>query len=230
MTLQALKEAEFETSSLRVVPVTPGRVNSLAELPLVSYAFINGTLDDPAKIFYNVQGKRDDSRHHGPTAFRSIGRQMVNFYQSLGVRLDTGRHSYWSSPTEFLGQTMQNLYSVKERANPEGGREHGAAMHGRGHVYVQLPQGGALRIRGENDTDMDHWDVIIEGEINFFGEVRPFTITHAHCQGFEFPDNIDVIMEEVMAAFFAWFSFASKYVAVINAKYVSNPVTHQDHL
>ncbi|MNV71783.1 hypothetical protein D3C71_1648220 [compost metagenome] len=121
---------------------------------------------------------------------------------------------------------MQNMFAIQRRADPEGSRQDGAAIHGRGHVFVPLPKGASLRILSELDDDF-RWDVIIDGEINFFGEVRPFIITHSHCQGFEFPENIDVIMEEVMAAFYAWFPWCSGHVVPVTAKYQTNPVSHQ---
>jgi hypothetical protein len=229
MTLQALKDAEFETGNLRVVPVTPGPVTSLQDLPLLSYDFIevaHGLMSDT--IFYDVIAKRDHPRHQNPNAFRAIAKQMNNVCFGLQVRPDHGRFTYWNTPIEFLAQTMQNMFGIGLRTDPEGSRQEGAAIHGRGHVYVPLPKGASMRILS-NDRDEDNfrWDVIIEGEINFFGEVRPFHITHSHCQGFEFPENIDVIMEEVMAAFYSWFPWCSGHVVPVNAKYHTNPVSHQ---
>lgn len=232
MTLQAFKEAEFESSSLRVFPVTPRLITSLAELPVISYGFqpISGD-EPPEKIFYDIVAKGNDSRHGGPNGFQIISKHLINSLSGLGLRILGTRAAYWDNDRQFIAQTMQNLFNAKQRSMEHLKRIDGAAIHGFGAVHVPLPQGATFRIN-QPDYDgsmMADWDVIVNGEINFFGEVRPFEIQHAHCQGFTLPD-IDVLMEEAMATLFKWFPFLDGHVAVINRTYVSNPVTHQDRL
>lgn len=230
MTLQALKAAEFESSSLRVVPVEVQRVVSLSQLPLLSYGFQKGELP-PEKLFFDVIAKTDSARINSPNIFRVIAKQFVNGCSGLGIRLVGHDVRYWDTPQQYLAQTMQNMFYCKLRADSELQRVDGAAIHGQGAIFVPLAQGAHFRI---NQPDYEgaysnHWDVIVTGEINFFGEVRPFTINHAHCQGFALPE-IDKTMEEAIAGLFKWFPFLDGHVAVINRQYVTNPVTHQDRL
>lgn len=232
MTLQALKAAEFESSSLRVIPVTPGQINSLAELPLISYGFqIGGDDGRYEKVFYDVSCT--NPRRNGMTSsnFRVLAKHMVNALFGLDIRLVGSRAAYWENDIQFLSQTIQNLYAAKQRAGDDNRRGDGAAIHGRGDIYVPLPQGAVFRIgNAEPEVESDiNWDVIVTGEIGFFGEARPFTIHHAHCQGFTLPE-IDVLMEEAMATLFKWFPFLNSRCVVLNCKYVTNPVTHQDRL
>lgn len=230
MTLQAFKDAEFESSNLRVIPVNYSKIGSLSALPLFSYGFQIGD-EPPFKLFYDAIAKKETDRVNSLNSFRVIAKQMVNSMSGLGVRLVSNNASYWDNDIQFLAQTMQNMFTSKLRAGTDSRRVDGAAIHGLGAVYIPLEQGAMMRI---NQPDYDErcfmdWDIIIRGEINFLGDVRPFAIHHAHCQGFEFPD-IDVIMEEAMAGLFKWFPFLERHVAVINCAYVSNPVTHQDRL
>lgn len=230
MTLQVLKTAEFESSSLRVVPVEVQRVVSLSQLPLISYSFQKGE-NPPEQLFYDVISKKDTSRINSPNIFRVIAKQLLNGCAGLGIKLADHDVRYWDNPQQFMAQTMQNMFYCKLRASTETHRVDGAAIHGQGAVFVPLAQGAHFRI---NQPDYEgqwatNWDVIVKGEINFFGEVRPFTIHHGHCQGFALPE-IDKVMEEAIAGLFKWFPFLDGHVAVINRQYVSNPVTHQDRL
>jgi hypothetical protein len=233
MTLQALKEAEFESSSLRVVPVAVQRVVSLKDLPLISYGFqaANGT-GHYEKVFYDVSAT--NTRRNGMTSsnFRVLAKNMVNALFGMDIRLVGSRAAYWENDIQFISQTMQNLYAAKARGDVDNMRTDGATIHGRGDIYVPLVQGAVFRIANgdpEERPDDINWDVIVTGEVSFFGEARPFTIHHAHCQGFALPP-LDVTMEEVMAMLFKWFPFLDGHVSVINRSYVSNPVTHQDRL
>lgn len=234
MTLQALKEAEFESSSLRVFPVTPRPITSLADLPVISYGFqqANDEHAPPTKIFYDIVAK-DKCRFNGggPNGFQIISKHLMNSLAGLGLRIMGTRAAYWDNDRQFVAQTMQNLFNAKQRALDDNKRIDGAAIHGLGAVYVPLPQGTTFRIN-QPDYDgsmMADWDIIVTGEINFFGEVRPFSIHHPHCQGFTLPE-IDVVMEEAMAGLFKWFPFCDGRVSVINREYVSNPVSHQDRI
>lgn len=230
MTLQALKAAEFESSSLRVVPVTPGQIDSLSELPLLSYAFRAGE-EEPFKVFYDITPKRDDSRHLSPNNFRTIAKQLINGASGLGLQLVDGDSRWWDNPIHFVSQTMQNMTHAKMRADSDNRRQDGAAIHGLGAVYVPLGQGASMVIKYVGDTDQfqSRWDTIVSGEINFFGEARPFSVYHPHCQGFTLP-AIDVVMEEVIGTLFKWFPFLDGHVAVIHSSYVTNPISHQDRL
>lgn len=232
MTLQALKEAEFESSSLRVIPVTPRLITSLAELPVISYGFQPINSDEkPTKIFYDIVAKKNDRFNGGgPNGFQIISKHLMNALAGLGLRIMGTRAAYWDNDRQFVAQTMQNLFNAKLRSMEDRKRVDGAAIHGLGAIYVPLAQGATFRINQPDydDSMMVDWDIIVNGQINFFGEVRPFAIHHPHCQGFTLPD-IDVVMEEAMAGLFKWFPFLDGHVAVINRTYVSNPIHHQDH-
>lgn len=230
MTLQALKAAEFESSSLRVVPVTPRQIESLSELPLLSYAFRAGE-EEPFKIFYDVTPKRGDDRHLSPNNYRTIAKQMINAASGLGLQLVDGDSRWWDNPIHFVSQTMSNMSQAKQRADIDKRRQDGAVIHGLGSVCVPLGQGATLFIKHEDENDQMHsrWDTIVSGEINFFGDVRPFSIYHPHCQGFTLP-AMEVVMEEVIATLFKWFPFLDGHVAVIHSSYVTNPISHQDRL
>ena len=233
MTLQALKEAEFESSSLRLVPVAVQRIVSLKDLPILSYAFTGPGTEHPEKVFFDILPKRDNGRSETQNNFRVLAKHFTNGLFGLNLKLHGDRYAFWDGDIQYVAQTMQNMFQAKCRGTEDNKRPtSGAAIHGLGDVYVPLPQGATLFI-GQLDEvrvhDAARWDIIVNGEINFFGEVRPFTIHHAHCQGFALPP-LDVIMEEAMAKLFFWFPFLDGHVAVINRTYVTNPVTHQDRL
>jgi hypothetical protein len=229
MKLQALKEAEFKSSSLQVIPVMPRRINSLSELPVVSYHFIvDGEVQ---QVHYNLVPNTQRRQPLIPSNYATIARDMVEAYSELGVQLHPdNRAAWWSDDKEYLAQTMQNMMRQKLRACMNGRHAEGATIHALGHTYVPLDQGASLRIyppKEPQDMDLDRWDIILKGQVAFFGEKCEFAVHHAHAQGFELW-NLVGIMKELEDIILRWFPFAKGHIQFWDIQTLSNPINHQD--
>jgi hypothetical protein len=229
MKLQALKEAEFKSSSLHVTPVTPRKIADLHDLPTISYLFdVDG---EKHHIAYNIEYVNDRRIAPGPNSYTSIARDMINAYAEIGVKMaDANRYAMWEGDHQFLAQTLQNMMRQKLRAQMERRRTDGAVIHAQGHCFVPLAQGASLLIYEKDDRpgmDLDRWDVILKGPCMFFGEERQYTINHAHAQGFEF-EYLTAIMDDARQSFEMWFPTFKGNLRMTHIEAISNPVSHQD--
>lgn len=237
MTLQAFKEAEFESSSLRMTPVQPGKIERIDQLPLLSYRF--ATRQEDFKVFYNAELlKTERFSYTHPSALRPIVKDMLNGAAGVQAHLADNTTAYYNGPKEFLTQTLTNLIRRQLAADQDQPRgENAAAIHGHGNVYVPLVKGAALHISDDRDFDRIpgtrfedrhvRWDIIAKGTVIWFGTPRKWYLSHAHCQGFEFV-NIAGLMDQLQAAVLSWFPFLEGHICFHDVKMVTNPVSHQD--
>lgn len=233
MTLQAFKEVAFESNSLRITPVVPKAITRWDELPLISYPFQDkdGTIE---QVCYQVDLKDVGSRHrYNARNLHGLMGQIVTASKEHEVELQIERLAYWESvATEFLTQTMQNLLRKYHSANDEESRgDFSAAIHGRGHIYVPLPQGASLRIFPDVQAQMEmgpypRWDCILKGDLVWFGKTLPWAVYHAHCQGFELREIMN-LANQCREHLLKWFPWLEGHVCFTTAEVVSNPISHQ---
>lgn len=233
MTLQAFKEAEFESSSLRIVPIAPKKISHLDELPNFSYHFQHAT--GPFTVCYNFQvlGDATHINHPHPSMVRAIVRGLVNATAGASVRIDHNL-SFYAGLKEFYTQSMTNMLRLVGVEDPENGRsERSAAIREHGDAYVPLHKGASLHICDSDQLSQmrsvgptPRWDIILKGDMVWFGKRRKYYVSHPHCQGFEF-ENIIGFTDQLHQACLTWFPFLDGHICFDTIEVVTNPVSHQ---
>lgn len=230
MTLQAFKAAEFETSTLRVTPVTPGKITRFEQLPLISYQFTDSTGSE--QLFFDIRRKDNVGGHVSISQIHHLAKRIIDAAAEEGVTLGENSSSYHADDREFMAQTMQNLIRKAASAEPERRGDGTATIHGNGgHVHVPLPQGAMLKIFPTAEAQMQmgpypRWDAILKGEMGWFGQRVDFAVYHAHCQGFEF-DNLIGFTDQCQNALIQAFPWLEGQVCFDRIGVVTNPVSHQ---
>lgn len=234
MTLQAFKAAEFETSALRVIPVTPGKISRFEQLPLLSYTFAdaNGAVE---KVFYHLERRANVGSFISVSQLHTVAKRMLDAAAEMGVHLHEHTSSYYNEQRDFLAQTMQNLIrrAAASDSGSSGRGDASATIRGSGgHIHAPLPQGATLRIFPSTNAQLEmgpypRWDCILKGDMVWFGNHLPFAVYHAHCQGFEF-ENIIGFADECQKVMVNSFPWLEGHICFDRIGVETNPVSHQD--
>lgn len=189
MSLESFKSATFKNDNVSVIRVPPCKVDTLDQLPMIAFNFMDKRTRKMEMVGYNIILHNNKISHHNQELFRTIGRQMMIMLEGLDVTLDPKQRKTVAQLDKFFDCVLQaTLISSIDNLNVIHPDENSFRVFLASNTMLTM-------IDVDDNIHVDQTSVIVKGEMNLEGTAKEWVLNHDYAEGFIINDRESIVRE-----------------------------------